>query len=162
MSLEELLPEEVREDGILLDPCKLTLDISDSGFSADELQEVLFERFNIQIEKSTFNTVTLLLTLGTTRSKVSRLHDAIVRLAKENDYHGHHCGYRKSLTLAAFCVYHGMRFISVVSECRYVTKMARQIQRWSDKLPAIKLCLTHRGFLCLSPDKRLQQTSLPI
>lgn len=83
LSLEELLPEEVREDGILLDPCKLTLDISDSGFSADELQEVLFERFNIQIEKSTFNTVTLLLTLGTTRSKVSRLHDAIVRLAKE-------------------------------------------------------------------------------
>ena len=44
---------------------------------------MLFERFNIQVEKSTFNTVTLLLTIGTTRSKLSRLHDALLRLARE-------------------------------------------------------------------------------
>ena len=54
-----------------------------SGFTVDEFQQVLFERFNIQVEKSTFNTVTLLLTIGTTRSKVSRLHDALLRLARE-------------------------------------------------------------------------------
>jgi arginine decarboxylase len=44
---------------------------------------VLFERFNIQTEKSTFNTLTLLLTIGTTRSKVSRLYDAFMRIARE-------------------------------------------------------------------------------
>jgi arginine decarboxylase len=38
---------------------------------------------NIQVEKSTFNTLSLLLTIGTTRSKVSRLYDALMRIARE-------------------------------------------------------------------------------
>jgi arginine decarboxylase len=84
LELEDLLPVEVRKDGIALDPTKVTMDISRSGYTIDEFQRVLFERFNIQVEKSTFNTVTLLLTIGTTRSKVSRLHDALLRLAKES------------------------------------------------------------------------------
>ena len=59
------------------------MDISASGYSADELREVLFERFNIRAEKkSTFNTLTLLVTPAT-RSKVSRLYDAMLRLARE-------------------------------------------------------------------------------
>ncbi|AXE31453.1 ornithine decarboxylase [Chromobacterium phragmitis] len=84
LELDDLLPDEVKEDGIRLDPTKLTVDFSGSGFTADELQQALFERYNIQVEKSTFNTITLLLTIGTTRSKLSRLYDAMLRLAKEN------------------------------------------------------------------------------
>lgn len=83
LDLDDLLPEEVREDYIQLDPTKLTVDISQSGYSADELQRALFERFNIQVEKLTFSTIMLLLTIGTTKSKVSRLYDALLRLAKE-------------------------------------------------------------------------------
>lgn len=83
LELDDLLPESVRDDSVQLDPTKLTVDISQSGYSTDELQRALFERFNIQIEKSTFNTITLLLTVGTTRSKMSRLFDALLRLAKE-------------------------------------------------------------------------------
>ncbi|MBA4709509.1 ornithine decarboxylase [Aquitalea sp. FJL05] len=83
LELEDLLPEDIREDGIRLDPTKLTVDITQSGFTTDELQHALFERYNIQVEKSTFSTITLLLTMGTTRSKVSRLYDALLRLAKE-------------------------------------------------------------------------------
>jgi arginine decarboxylase len=49
----------------------------------EEFQQILFERFNIQVEKSTFNTVTFLLTIGTTRSKVARLQDALQRLARD-------------------------------------------------------------------------------
>jgi arginine decarboxylase len=49
----------------------------------EELQSELFERYNIQVEKSTFNTLSLLLTIGTTRSKVSRLYDALMRIARE-------------------------------------------------------------------------------
>jgi arginine decarboxylase len=83
LTLTDLLPDEVRDDAIQLDPTKITVDISGSGYTVDEFQQVLFERYNIQVEKSTFNTVTLLLTIGTTRSKVSRLHDALLRLARE-------------------------------------------------------------------------------
>jgi arginine decarboxylase len=83
LELEDLLPPEVRADGIQLDPTKVTIDISGCGYTVEDLQKVLFERYNIQVEKSTFNTLTLLLTLGTTRSKVSRLYDALMRIARE-------------------------------------------------------------------------------
>ena len=83
LELADLLPDEVRDDGIRLDPTKITIDISASGYSADELRLELIERFNIQVEKNTHTTLTLLLTVGSTRSKVSRLFDALLRLAKE-------------------------------------------------------------------------------
>jgi arginine decarboxylase len=82
LELEDLLPDEVRHDGIRLDPTKVTIDISGCGYTVDDLQKELFERYNIQTEKSTFNTLTLLLTIGTTRSKVSRLYDALMRIAR--------------------------------------------------------------------------------
>ena len=83
LELDELLPGEVKHDGILLDPTKVTVDISTCGFTVEDLQRELFTRFNIQVEKSTFNTLSLLLTVGTTRSKVSRLYDALMRIARE-------------------------------------------------------------------------------
>jgi arginine decarboxylase len=84
LELDDLLPEETKHDGIRLDPTKVTIDISGCGYTVDDLQKLLFERYNIQVEKSTFNTLTLLLTVGTTRSKVSRLYDALMRIAREN------------------------------------------------------------------------------
>jgi arginine decarboxylase len=83
LELEDLLPEEVKQDGVRLDATKVTVDISECGFTVEELQHELFERYNIQVEKSTFNTLSLLLTIGTTRSKVSRLYDALMRIARE-------------------------------------------------------------------------------
>jgi arginine decarboxylase len=83
LELDDLLPDEVRHDNILLDPTKVTVDISECGYTVEELQHELFERYNIQVEKSTFNTLSLLLTIGTTRSKVSRLYDALMRIARE-------------------------------------------------------------------------------
>ncbi|MDQ5848784.1 MAG: beta-eliminating lyase-related protein [Pseudomonadota bacterium] len=82
LELEDLLPEAVRHDGIRLDPTKVTIDISGCGYTVEDLQKELFERYNIQVEKSTFNTLTLLLTIGTTRSKVSRLYDALMRISR--------------------------------------------------------------------------------
>ncbi|MBK7614825.1 MAG: aminotransferase class I/II-fold pyridoxal phosphate-dependent enzyme [Burkholderiales bacterium] len=83
LALDDLLSDEAKADGIRLDPTKLTIDISASGWSADELRDELINRYNIQVEKNTHNTLTLLLTIATTRSKVSRLFDAMLRLAKD-------------------------------------------------------------------------------
>lgn len=83
LELDDLLADEVKGDGIRLDPTKLTIDISQSGWHADALRDELINRYNIQVEKNTHNTLTLLLTVGTTRSKVSRLFDAMLRLAKD-------------------------------------------------------------------------------
>jgi arginine decarboxylase len=83
LELEDLLPDEVKNDSILLDPTKVTVDISHCGYTVEDLQRELFDHYNIQVEKSTFNTLTLLLTIGTTRSKVSRLYDALMRIARQ-------------------------------------------------------------------------------
>src|SRR5688572_1631800 len=83
LELEDLLPHDTRDDGIRLDPTKVTMDISGCGYTVEELQRELLERYNIQVEKSTFNTLSLLLTVGTTRSKVSRMYDALMRIARE-------------------------------------------------------------------------------
>jgi arginine decarboxylase len=83
LELDDLLPAAVRADGFGLDPTKVTIDISGCGYTAEDLQKELFERYNIQVEKSTFNTLSLLFTIGTTRSKLSRLYDALMRIARE-------------------------------------------------------------------------------
>ncbi len=83
LELDDMLPDELKQDGIQLDPTKVTLDVSHSGYTVEELQLELFEHYNIQVEKTTFNTLTLLLTIGTTRSKCSRLYDALMRIARE-------------------------------------------------------------------------------
>ncbi|HET9025069.1 MAG TPA: aminotransferase class I/II-fold pyridoxal phosphate-dependent enzyme [Burkholderiaceae bacterium] len=83
LELPDLLPDEVKDDNIRLDPTKITVDVSSCGMTVDELQNELYTRFNITVEKSTFNTLTLLLTIGTTRSKCSRLYDALMRIARE-------------------------------------------------------------------------------
>src|SRR5262249_31332488 len=83
LELGDLLPEQVKHDNIRLDPTKVTVEISSCGYTVEDLQRELFDRYNIQVEKSTFNTLPLLLTVGTTRSKVSRLYDALMRIARE-------------------------------------------------------------------------------
>jgi hypothetical protein len=64
-----------------VDPRTKTLVFSDSLDFPRVIE--LYTRFNITVEKSTFNTLTLLLTIGTTRSKCSRLYDALMRIARE-------------------------------------------------------------------------------
>lgn len=83
LELDDLLPPEVKNDGVRLDPTKLTLDISPSGLTVQDFQQELLARYHVQVEKTTFNTVSLLLTIGTTRSKVARLLDALRRIARD-------------------------------------------------------------------------------
>jgi arginine decarboxylase len=83
LELADMLPEELAGDGIRLDPCKLSVDVSASGYSARQLQLALFEDHGIQIEKVTHNTLSILVTLGATDSKVLRLLNALTKLAQK-------------------------------------------------------------------------------
>ncbi|HNX77347.1 MAG TPA: aminotransferase class I/II-fold pyridoxal phosphate-dependent enzyme [Candidatus Rifleibacterium sp.] len=82
LELDDLLSEEVRNDGIRLDPTKLTIDVSGTGFSSKEVEHFLLEKHNIQIEKTTFNTLTVLITIGATHSKLNRLFLALENIEK--------------------------------------------------------------------------------
>ncbi|MEO0436874.1 MAG: aminotransferase class V-fold PLP-dependent enzyme [Pseudomonadota bacterium] len=84
LQLDDMLPVELREDRIRLDPTKLTIATSNSGMSSVQLQKELYERYSIQVEKLTHNTLSILVTLGTTKSKVLRLINALQTLAEEH------------------------------------------------------------------------------
>jgi arginine decarboxylase len=81
LELDDMLPAELRDDGIRLDPTKLSIDVSAARMSARQLQRALYERYAIQVEKVTHNTVSVLVTLGTTQGKVLRLLNALGKLA---------------------------------------------------------------------------------
>jgi len=83
LTLEDMLPQSLRDDGIRLDPLKLSVDVSASGYSARQLQLALFEDYGIQVEKVTHNTLSILVTLGSTESKVLRLLNALQALARK-------------------------------------------------------------------------------
>ncbi|MFK8043490.1 aminotransferase class I/II-fold pyridoxal phosphate-dependent enzyme [Congregibacter sp.] len=83
LGLADMLPRELADDSVRLDPTKLTIDVSRSGCSARDLQKALYEKHSIQVEKITHNTLSVLVTLGTTQSKVLRLINALRSLARE-------------------------------------------------------------------------------
>ena len=82
LSAQDLCDKEVKDDGIKLDTTKVTIDVGCAGLSAPKVQAELFNDFGIQVEKNTHNTITLLVTIGTTESKVLRLKQALHRISQ--------------------------------------------------------------------------------
>lgn len=81
LTREDLIPKALVDDNIRLDPTKVTIDISASGYSGNEIQLKLFDQYGIQVEKTTHNTISILVTLGSTESKLMRLIHALKQLA---------------------------------------------------------------------------------
>jgi arginine/lysine/ornithine decarboxylase len=82
LEAEDLIADELKNDNIRLDRTKVTVDISQSGYSNKKLEHLLLNDYGIQVEKTTFNTMTFLITIGTTRSKINRLFLALEALSK--------------------------------------------------------------------------------
>src|SRR6056297_2232656 len=79
---QDLISDEIKDDNVRLDKTKLTIDISKSGYTSKEIEHILLTKHNIQIEKSTFNTITILLTIGATYSRINRLYLALENIEK--------------------------------------------------------------------------------
>nr|WP_010132700.1 aminotransferase class V-fold PLP-dependent enzyme [Microbulbifer agarilyticus] len=83
LSALDLCDDSLTDDGIRLDPTKVTIDVGCAGLSAPEAQAQLFTDFGIQVEKNTHNTLSFLVTIGTTESKVLRLKQALRSLSEK-------------------------------------------------------------------------------
>ncbi|WP_083962481.1 aminotransferase class I/II-fold pyridoxal phosphate-dependent enzyme [Hoyosella altamirensis] len=74
--------EAWRSDEFVLDPTRVTLYIGSTGMNGYDFREkVLMERFGIQINKTSINSVLLIFTIGVTWSSVHYLLDALRRVA---------------------------------------------------------------------------------
>ncbi len=71
-------------DEFVLDPTRLTLYIGKTGVDGDTFKKkYLMDRHGIQVNKTTMNSVLFMTNIGTTRSSVAHLIDALVDLANE-------------------------------------------------------------------------------
>lgn len=73
-------------DEFVLDPTKVTLHIGRTGVDGDTFKnKYLMDKFNIQINKTSRNTVLFMTNIGTTRGSVTYLVNALLRIADELD-----------------------------------------------------------------------------
>ncbi|MGF6884320.1 arginine decarboxylase [Nocardia sp. GAS34] len=76
--------EAWRSDQFVLDPTRVTLFIGETGMNGFEFREhVLMDRFGIQINKTSINSVLLIFTIGVTWSSVHYLLDVLRRVATD-------------------------------------------------------------------------------
>ena len=73
-------------DEFVLDPSRITLSIGKTGFDGDEFKRAqLMDRYGVQINKTSRNTVLFMTNIGTTRSSVAFLVEVLVKIARELD-----------------------------------------------------------------------------
>lgn len=74
------------EDDFVVDPTRVTMTIGDTGVDGNTFKtDHLMNRFGIQINKTSRNTVLFMTNIGTTRSSIAYLIDVLIRLAKGFD-----------------------------------------------------------------------------
>ncbi|MEX2350392.1 MAG: aminotransferase class I/II-fold pyridoxal phosphate-dependent enzyme [Flavobacteriaceae bacterium] len=73
-------------DEFVLDPTKITLHIGKTGVDGDTFKnKYLMDKFNIQINKTSRNTVLFMTNIGTTRGSATYLTNALLKIADELD-----------------------------------------------------------------------------
>jgi len=73
-------------DEFVLDPTKITLAIGRTGVDGDTFKnKYLMDKFNIQINKTSRNSVLFMTNIGTTRGSVTYLTNALLKIADELD-----------------------------------------------------------------------------
>ena len=74
------------QDEFVLDPTKITLHIGRTGVDGDTFKnKYLMDKFNIQINKTSRNTVLFMTNIGTTRGSVTYLTKSLLKIADELD-----------------------------------------------------------------------------
>ncbi|HMR07203.1 MAG TPA: hypothetical protein PKA88_15575, partial [Polyangiaceae bacterium] len=105
LSVGELIPPECRksnvdafyspEDGFrsmeaawdidefALDPTRVTLYVGKTGIDGDTFRKLLHDKYDIQVNKTSRNTVLFMLNIGTTRGAVAYLLEVLLKIARE-------------------------------------------------------------------------------
>ncbi len=80
------MEEAWANDEFVLDPTKITLSVGMAGIDGDTFKnEYLMDQFSLQINKTSRNTVLFMTNIGTTRSSVAYLMNALLQIAKQLD-----------------------------------------------------------------------------
>ena len=75
--------ESLHDDEFCLDPTRLTLVCGTAGFDGTQLKGILASRYNIQLNKTSRNSVLLQSNINNTRSDVAHLIRVLVEISTE-------------------------------------------------------------------------------
>lgn len=74
------------QDEFVLDPTRITLAVGGTGWDGDTFKtRILMDKYGIQINKTSRNTVLFMTNIGTTRSSVAYLIEVLVEIARDLD-----------------------------------------------------------------------------
>ena len=77
------LEEAYDNDEFVLDPTRVTLYIGATGMDGDSFRHLLMDKYDIQINKTSRNTVLFMPNIGTTRGDIAYLVDVLVEIARD-------------------------------------------------------------------------------
>ncbi len=77
------LDEAYHQDEFTLDPTRVTLYIGATGMDGDTFRHLLMDKYDIQINKTSRNTVLFMPNIGTTRGDIAYLVDVLVEIAHD-------------------------------------------------------------------------------
>ncbi len=77
------LGDAFERDEFVLDPTRVTIGVGHTGMDGDSLRAHLMDDFDIQINKTSRNTVLFMLNIGSTRGAVAYLLEVLSRIARE-------------------------------------------------------------------------------
>jgi len=80
----ELLVESCEKDEFALDPTRLTLYLAETGYNGNEFKvDVLMDKYGIQVNKTSINSVLLITTIGVNWSSLAYLLDVLKKIAED-------------------------------------------------------------------------------
>ncbi len=77
------LDEAYHQDEFTLDPTRVTLYIGATGMDGDTFRHLLMDKYDIQINKTSRNTVLFMPNIGTTRGDIAYLIDVLVEISHD-------------------------------------------------------------------------------
>jgi arginine decarboxylase len=77
------MEEHWRKDEFALDPTRITLNVGATGIEGDAFRQMLSNRFDIQINKTSRNTILLMVNIGSSRGSATYLLDVLQQIAEE-------------------------------------------------------------------------------
>lgn len=79
------MDEAFRTDEFTLDPTRVTVHVARTGMDGAEFRQLLMDRFDIQINKTSRNTALFMTNIGMTRGDVAHLVECLAKIAQEMD-----------------------------------------------------------------------------
>jgi arginine decarboxylase len=77
------IDEAFRSDEFVVDPTRITVHVGQTGMDGDTLRRLLMDKYDIQVNKTSRNTLLFMINIGTTRGSIAYLLEVLTQVAHD-------------------------------------------------------------------------------